>query len=487
MLDTYALRLKSVEKVYRLYGSHRDQIIDLFGLNRIGLKPASKPKEFAALAGIDLEVPRGSRIGIVGRNGAGKTTLLKLICGNFAPTSGTIEVNGNVQALLTSGIGFHPECTGRENIYGAIQYNGTKYSQREKFIEDIIDFCELGDFLDQPFKSYSLGMQARLMFAVATAVHPDILIVDEVLGAGDAYFVAKSKQRVENLIKGGCTMLLVSHSMQQVLELCDEAIWLHEGIVRMRGPSFEVVKSYEEYMQGEIYDSQVQSNLPNPSSTATVSQASPSQIPDSDVGASSSYARDPLVLLQDPPFTPNACQYTAPIIREKPSLRFIAPGGLSRWPGRGLLEICGFDIITSRGSTNELIPLEPVTFLINLVCPVGGSFKCRYAFNISDTSGQSVIALRSQCDTFKLSSGNLRSVTCTLNPLQLGPGEYYVSVAILDFVPLEVLNSSVRQDLLSRSFEFQVTLPSSKAVLNQRFFHSSEWKFCESKNSNSTN
>ncbi len=250
--ESLALSLQSVSKIYRLHGSQSDQLIDVLGLERFGFKTKTQTKEFAALSDISLDVPRGHRIGIIGRNGAGKTTLLKLICGNFAPTAGEIKVNGTVQALMSMGLGFHPESTGRENVESSLQYNGLVRDAYRQAMEGIIEFCELGDYLDQPFKTYSLGMQARLMFAAATAIRPDILIVDEVLGAGDAYFVAKSKRRVEKLINSGCTMLLVSHSMQQVLELCDEAIWLDGGRVRMRGEAFLVVKAYEEYVHGPI-------------------------------------------------------------------------------------------------------------------------------------------------------------------------------------------------------------------------------------------
>ena len=165
MSKNNAIRLVNVGKTYKLHGSQRDQLIDVLGLRRFGLKPRIEPKEFVALDQINLEVHRGQRIGIVGRNGAGKTTLLKLLCGNFAPTNGNVEVNGEVQALMNVGLGFHPEYTGRENVEASLQYNGLDTSEYEAAMDSIIDFCELGEFFDQPFKTYSLGMQARLMFA----------------------------------------------------------------------------------------------------------------------------------------------------------------------------------------------------------------------------------------------------------------------------------------------------------------------------------
>jgi len=203
-----------------------------------------------ALKDITLKVKKGQRVGIIGANGAGKTTLLKLLCGNIVPTSGDVSVSGEIQALMGMGTGFHPEYTGRENAEASLQYNGLSSENYQTALEGVIEFSELGVFLDQPFKTYSLGMQARLMFATATAIKPEILIVDEVLGAGDAYFVAKSKIRVDELVNSGCTMLLVSHSMAQILELCTDVLWMEKGTVRMFGNAFDVVKAYEEFVYG---------------------------------------------------------------------------------------------------------------------------------------------------------------------------------------------------------------------------------------------
>jgi lipopolysaccharide transport system ATP-binding protein len=149
----YAIRLDRVSKTYRLFGSQRQQLMEVLGLHRLGLGQPGQFKEFSALREVSIDVPRGARLGIVGRNGAGKTTLLKLVCGNFAPSGGTLEVNGGVQALMGAGIGFHPEYTGRENARASLQYNGLGRSEYDAALADILDFCELGDFIDQPFKT----------------------------------------------------------------------------------------------------------------------------------------------------------------------------------------------------------------------------------------------------------------------------------------------------------------------------------------------
>src|SRR5262249_37487492 len=155
--------------------------------------------------------------------------LLKLITGNVDPTEGVIAVHGSVQALLQAGTGMHPEFTGYENIEAALTYQGLSKAEIRDAVTDIADFTKLGRFLDQPFKTYSTGMQARLAFAAATVVRPDILIVDELLGVGDGYFLSKSTERMRKLIDSGASVLLVSHAMDQIVRFCDQAIWIDRG------------------------------------------------------------------------------------------------------------------------------------------------------------------------------------------------------------------------------------------------------------------
>ena len=215
-----AISFNDVSKVYRLFATPLDQVIHIFGLNRFGFGRKDAFQDFPALQGINFTIAKGERLGVVGRNGSGKTTLLKLITGNFAPTTGRVEVNGTVQALINTGLGMHPDFSGMDNIRSALMYNGLKPDERQAAIDDVVEFCELGEFIYQPVKTYSLGMQSRLSFATATAIKPDILVIDEIMGAGDAYFSAKSAHRMAKLARSGCTLLLVSHSMQQVLQFC---------------------------------------------------------------------------------------------------------------------------------------------------------------------------------------------------------------------------------------------------------------------------
>jgi lipopolysaccharide transport system ATP-binding protein len=478
MPNDYAIRLRNVSKIYKLHGSQRDQLVDILGLHRFGIKPRVPCKEFIALDNINLEVPRGHRIGIVGRNGAGKTTLLKLLCGNFAPTSGTVEVNGEVQALMNVGLGFHPEYTGRENVEASLQYNGLNRNEYQQAMDGIIEFCELGDFLDQPFKTYSLGMQARLMFAAATAIRPDILIIDEVLGAGDAYFVAKSKKRVERLITSGCTMLLVSHSMQQVLELCDEAIWLDEGCLRMRGEAFLVVKAYEEYLHGPIIRAMgdvtaAKQKNTNDSSAANIN--TPTVPFQSVIARSIKLPKE--IFLNAPGFLPHAETPSFPVVHIGNQFDFVAPGGVSRWESEPGLKVCGFTVVTERGRTNQLVALRPAKVIISVLAERGGSYHCRYGIAIDNHLGAGVARIFSPPDQFEITQGEQRQIEIILNPVQIGPGDYTIGISILDNTPLEQLNTACRYDLLSRSFSISIEMPDSLSILGGAFIPSAEWCF----------
>ncbi|MGK4922591.1 ABC transporter ATP-binding protein [Bordetella hinzii] len=468
-----AISLRNVSKVYRLHGSQGDQLIDVLGLQRFGFKTRTPAKEFAALDNVTIDVPRGHRIGIVGRNGAGKTTLLKLICGNFAPTSGEVEVRGSVQALMNVGLGFHPEYTGRENVEASLQYNGLAKKEYDEAIHGIIEFSELGDFLDQPFKTYSLGMQARLMFATATAIRPDILIVDEVLGAGDAYFVAKSKVRVERLVSSGCTMLLVSHSMQQILELCDEVIWMDHGRIRMRGEAFLVVKAYEAYLHGPI--AQLKPDAP---ASTTVSNVTSNEQPQQAAVAEAPrlIGLPPELKLQEPDFLPHGEALNLPTAPGA-CFHFEAPGGISRWDSDEGLKVVGFAVMTERGLSDKLMTMRPAEFVIDLVAEQDGTFDCRYGIALNDHLGACLTRIFSPRDHFDIKKGEIRRVRVALNPCQVGPGEYTVGISVLPYTPLEKLNSCSRYDLLSRSFAIRVELPESLGSLASSFFHTAEWNF----------
>ena len=205
-------------------------------------------QEFLALKNINFTVKRGESWGLIGKNGSGKSTLLKLISGIISPYQGNVTVNGSISPLIELGAGFDPELTAKENIF----LNGALLGYSKRFIEshfqEIVDFAELNDFVDVPIKNFSSGMSARLGFAIATVQKPDILIVDEVLAVGDFAFQQKCKERMENLLSNGTTLLFVSHSIEQVKELCSKAIWIDNGEVRAIGETHSVSQEYMSYI-----------------------------------------------------------------------------------------------------------------------------------------------------------------------------------------------------------------------------------------------
>ncbi len=202
-------------------------------------------REFRALNNITFSVSKGDVFGIVGLNGSGKSTLLKIISGILKPTKGEVAVNGSVAPLIELGAGFDMELTARENIY----LNGSVLGYNKKFINEhfdsIVEFSELSNFLDVPMKNYSSGMVARVGFAIATVIKPDILIVDEILGVGDYLFQQKCERRINELMSGGTTVLLVSHSIEQIRSLCKHALWLEHGGMKMIGECKDVCEEYQ--------------------------------------------------------------------------------------------------------------------------------------------------------------------------------------------------------------------------------------------------
>ena len=209
------------------------------------LKGKLQYEEFWALKNVSFDVKRGEVVGIIGHNGAGKSTILKVISGILKPTDGTVSVQGNIVPMLELGSGFDFDLTGRENVF----LNGAILGYSEQYLKDkydeIVAFSELGKFIDVPLRNYSSGMMMRLAFSIATAVNPEVLIVDEILAVGDAAFQEKSKARMKELMGGGTTVLFVSHSLDQIREMCDRVLWLEHGKVKMYGDVQAVCAAYQ--------------------------------------------------------------------------------------------------------------------------------------------------------------------------------------------------------------------------------------------------
>ncbi|MFL1548333.1 ABC transporter ATP-binding protein [Pseudomonas sp. D47] len=239
------IEVSDLEKAYHIYDAPHDRLKQIF----FGWK-RNYYRDFLALKEVSFEVLKGQSVGVIGRNGAGKSTLLQLLTGTLTPTKGSIKVNGKVAAVLELGSGFNPEFSGRENIYLYASLFELKKSCIEERFQKIVDFSELADFIDQPVKAYSSGMQARLAFSVIAHVDADILIIDEALSVGDAFFAQKCMRFLRQFQEKG-TILFVSHDLAAVTAFCDHAIWLEGGAVREAGSAKEVCENYfaQQYMQ----------------------------------------------------------------------------------------------------------------------------------------------------------------------------------------------------------------------------------------------
>lgn len=236
-----AIRAEELSKVYRLYGRPIDRFLELFTRH-------PRHTVFPALQEVSFDVRRGETIGLIGHNGAGKSTLLKLLCGVTAPSSGSLDATGQIASILELGTGFHPEFTGRDNAALNAAILGLSAAEVRRALPAILDFSELGGFLDQPVKTYSSGMYMRLAFSVAVNVEPDILVIDEALAVGDGYFQKKCIDKIREFQRKGRTIVFCSHALYYISNLCERTIWLDHGTMRRIGPSIDVVHEYENHL-----------------------------------------------------------------------------------------------------------------------------------------------------------------------------------------------------------------------------------------------
>lgn len=247
-----AIKVSDVSKVYRLYDKPSMRLKEAFSIRK-----KQYHKDFHALNHVSFEVEKGEMLGIIGKNGAGKSTLLKIITGVLTPSSGQVEIKGKISALLELGAGFNPEYNGIQNAYLAGTMMGFSEEEMDQKLDGILQFADIGDFIKQPVKTYSSGMFARLAFAVAISVDPDILIIDEALSVGDVFFQAKCYKRMEELKNSGKTVLFVTHDMGSVMKYCERCIIINDGTLYAQGPTKQMIDLYKKILVGQAPDSAV--------------------------------------------------------------------------------------------------------------------------------------------------------------------------------------------------------------------------------------
>ncbi len=268
MSDSVVISAQSISKFYRIWESPAARLSTALwqGLDKrlpssssIQSRAKKGYRDFHALLAINIEVRRGESVGIIGRNGSGKSTLLQIIAGTLQPSTGEVSVTGRVAAQLELGAGFNPEFTGRENVYLYGSVLGLNRAAMDERFDDVATFADIGEFMEEPVKTYSSGMMMRLAFAVSTCVDPEILIIDEALSVGDAPFQAKCFRRLRELIEGGVSLLFVSHDLATVKSVCSRAMWLKDGEIAAWGSAKKVAREYEKFCwqeQGIPFDSQ---------------------------------------------------------------------------------------------------------------------------------------------------------------------------------------------------------------------------------------
>jgi len=280
------IKVEKLSKCYQVYEKPRDRLLQM-----LARRWKQYFREFWALKEISLEVRRGETLGIIGRNGSGKSTLLQLICGTLNPTGGNIQIQGRVAALLELGSGFNPEFTGRENVYLNAAVLGLSKEEIDSRFDEIATFADIGEYIEQPVKTYSSGMYVRLAFAVIAHVDADILVIDEALSVGDAVFTQKCMRFIRKFQEKG-TLLFVSHDMAAVQNLCENAIWIDGGEVRLAGKSKKVAEEYLRYTLQQVYGEQISLKATSIPSAMENSNDSDAQPPEKNIYDSRMVATD---------------------------------------------------------------------------------------------------------------------------------------------------------------------------------------------------
>lgn len=462
------IKIENLSKEYPLFDSPFEIIAHSFGLsNQRWFSRFSKPpRVYKALHNISLEINKGQRIGVIGRNGAGKSTLLKIISGTTSPTMGQIYCPDNIQALFDTTVGFHPDLSGMDNIRHALELRlGADKVSLERAIEDVVDFVELGDFLSQPIKNYSKGMSTRLAFGVATAVKPKLIVIDEVLGAGDSYFSAKSARRMKSMLAGDTTLMLVSHSTTQVIQFCDTAIWMERGEVVMQDDSFAVVKAYEEFIENLRHEAE-RNNLSSAAAQTLTDNSFRREILEDAITA----ARTRMLNEMGQGDLQASDDDSTRAVKSNVATK----SGISRWPQKvSGLDISRVSLTRADGTeTNVVESGEGFSISISYLVTETRNYVCRFVVLFFTTEGKWLSRQISEPEYFEGVAGDKRQKTVEFEKNLFGAGSIIFTVALYESP--DKISADDNYETLSRSFEFKVI---NKDITDQSLLvHPCEWK-----------
>jgi lipopolysaccharide transport system ATP-binding protein len=421
------IRIEGVSKLYPVFANPWQGMRYLARAVRYGrADPRDIANSVPALQDINLTVSHGERVGIIGRNGAGKSTLLKLLAGTFPPTTGTLHVDGEIYSLLPGSVSLSQELSTLENARQHLTMLSLSVADFDKAIAEIRDFTELGEYFTQPTKNLSLGMRVRAEFAIATARMADIVIIDEVLGAGDIYWSEKIARRMERLCARGTTLLLVSHSLSQITRYCERAIWIEHGQTVLDGEAIEVTKRYEGFLERLSWHT-------DDLDDKTVS-----------VGESAAVLGDEL----------------------------LADSGqtVTRWPGRGDVKVSGVWINGEAVTRLTVAHGQPLVFRFTLRAERTGDYRLRYLFTFWDTLGRRVAVLENDVDAVRVEYGSAHKVEVTCPQFAVVYGSYHITLTVSDTeqAARTTTEGVIRLDALYKSFHLDVIDPAPASRPEQR-------------------
>jgi len=413
-LNGPALVVRDLTKLYPVFGKSLDGIRYLYHAIRGNRAYVEGINHVTALSGLTFTIERGERVGLVGRNGSGKTTLLQVIANYLSPNRGSVTLNGEVYSLSAKNVGFDPEATSRQNAISFLSLHNLSKELVAERVREIENFLEFGPYFDQPIKFCSLGMRARAEFAAATAVDASLVLIDEVLGAGDMYWAERCAQRLEKYCAEGRSMMLVSHSMDQVLRYCDRVIWIDGGRLVMDGPAHDVVRRYATYLEKLAWNTD--------------------DVEDKSYNAEDLKAGYLDIVLPD------------------------SGSHVIRWPGQGGVLFNGIWVNDRADAVVAVDRAEPIRIRFTIKAGQVGLYLLRYHLNFWGANGKRLGVAENDRHAISLEESAAHAISLEIPGNVIGAGRYYISIAIYDLSHTDTSANEfdTRQDMLYKSIELIV-------------------------------